>query len=961
MLMVLMTFAAALQAGTMEEQVQQAIRKAGAQWHTGSSWVSSLTPQEFRRLCGTSLRVPEGPQPLILFPKSAALPSRFDWRRNNGHWVTPVRNQGACGSCWDFSAVAQVETWYQIVNSNLNSGIDLSEQFVLSCGGAGTCQGGSVEGALSFFQHTGVPMEACFPYRANDKLDCSGACADWASQAVTIPGWGYVTLNEILIDNLKEAVYRHPVSASYTVFEDFQLYGGGVYEHVWGNIVGGHAVLIVGWDDDERCWIVKNSWGADWGEEGYFRIRWGDSGLGSYAPFVYDSRVENALLVDAEALSFTLTAGDKLQTSITLTNIGSHSVEFALFDSEVPRVFHITPFNAYDDFSWWCANPVIGGYANHWLQFLETPPIDLSTASRPQLNFMAYWNIEPPAGTDPPWDGWDGFNLWVSVDGSTFTVLEPQSPAYTCRSLWSFGHSEQGWNMGVGIPGWAGKSGGWVPVKVDLTPYRSLNTVIRFAFASDMGFSTLDDASMWGLFIDRIVVADGQSVLFVDEGENTSNMRRSGFGSAPAEWLNLSPGIGTLPPGGSQRIDLIVSAEKASPDEYEGYLHIECNDTALSGRKFPVTLQVNAAPVDAAVFARPALSERLFVGDSIRPTAMVRNLGSSLLNDLQAFCRLKGADGEQTDSLQLASLPTGAFRRVEFSPFMMPDTGWFRLEYGVVPPVGDALADNDTASIRLYCTPLVDDFESGPAAWTMAGGWGVTDSYGARSGRAAAHCSGGTIPYKMSMNAVMRLNRSFNIGRLDSLRIVFWASAFVEDEGDQCLVEISTDSQSWTTVYAFGGQRLRYERHDVSLMPFLKAGDRELQLRFRFVSNGSGESVGVFIDDVHFYGRLRALPAVVENARSRPERRSLLRSYPNPFNGAARIDYFLDAPARVELAVYSLNGRLVQTLIDQHQEAGEHSALWQPRHEATGVYFLRLKAATADRVYETVQKTMVIK
>ena len=964
-LLIICLLIAPLYGKTTVELVEEAIRAQNAQWVTGTSWVSALSETEFAELCGTILEAPpDASERLLTLTSSESLPARLDWRNNSGNWMTPVRNQGGCGSCWDFSAIAQVEAWRQIYANTPNSGIDLSEQFVLSCGNAGSCEGGLVERALSFIQENGVPPEKCFPYQANDKLPCSDACADRQSQAVTIPGWGYVTLNEILIDHIKEAVYRHPVSASYTVFQDFQLYGGGVYEHVWGDAVGGHAVLIVGWDDEGQYWICKNSWGANWGENGYFRIKWGDSGMGTHVPFIYNSPARDAVSFSVDSLNLTLTAGEERQVALTLTNKSAGALEYALFDSEVPRVFHVSTFNAYDDFSWWCANPAVGGYADHWLQFLDTPIIDLSAAAEPQLQFMVFWAIETPEGAFAPWDGWDGANVWISTDGGgTFQVMQPIAPAYTCESLWAFGEPEQGWNLGTGIPGWAGNSKGWQRATFDLRPYRSAQTVIRFAFASDMGFSTLDDASMWGLFLDRIEISDGAAVLFSDEGNDQTTLKRTGFGDSPAQWITLGAGIGVLPPGAGKEIALQISAKELCAGDYAGALKVASNDAGAADLQLPIRLTVTPPTVDAAIFARRTVAERLYVGSTLTPAALVRNLGLSPVNQASVLCEIRqGDDIVFAESLTLRCIESQEYLRIDFAEWTLPDTGFFEIDFRLAPITDDVNAENDASSFTIYCTALVDDFELGADAWEMAGGWGVTNLYGSRSGKFAAHCNNGVLPHRPNMNAVMTLKESLAIHKVDSVNISYWASAHVEIGKDMCLLEISTDSRLWTAVDTVSNQNIRYEQRVVELTRFLRPEHTHLWLRFRFISNESDESVGVFIDDVHFYGRPKNIAAAVAtSAQPSPQMIALHHNYPNPFNGATRIAYTLSAPAWVEVSVVNLSGRKVGTLIQEPQSAGLHEVVWNPVDQASGIYFYKITAASDGAVFETMKKMLLIK
>jgi len=320
------------------ELIQKAIEEKGASWVAGETWVSQLSDIERKQLCGSWLEAPaDAASRLITLAPMSNLPPVFDWRNNNGNWVTRVQDQGQCGSCWAFSAVGQVEMWWMIKNARQDTMLDLSEQFVLSCSD-GTCDGWWTGQALDFIRETGIPLETCFEYYASDAISCSSACNNWQEQAVSFPDWGYITLENDIIQNIKNAIYRHPISASFTVYEDFQSYHGGVYEHVWGEYDGGHAIVIVGWNDYEQSWICKNSWGSSWGEQGYFRMKWGECGMGEYIPFVYDAVTENnPVLVFPERLDFSLTVGDSAYKTFTIANYGAETVEYAVIGNDIPR------------------------------------------------------------------------------------------------------------------------------------------------------------------------------------------------------------------------------------------------------------------------------------------------------------------------------------------------------------------------------------------------------------------------------------------------------------------------------------------------------------------------------------------------------------------------------------------------------------------------------------------------
>ena len=577
--------------------IRQAIAEKGAAWKADENWVTRLDPAERDQLFGA-----EQPEHMLLknitvldIPAPAMLPRTLDWRDNNGNWVTAVRNQGGCGSCWAFSAVGQVESWWKIYNTMPDSAIDLSEQFLLSSGEAGSCGGGQVTAALDYIQQTGLPPEWCMTYQATDTIPQDEVYPGWEQYKVTIPAWGYITGFDASVENIKNALQYHPVSASFTVYEDFNYYSGGVYEHVAGEEKGGHAIVIVGYSDSDSAWVCKNSWGPYWGENGYFRIKWGQCGIGQYLPFIWDgTSAPGSFYAQSDTVSFELKQGESQTVTLSLVNSGQSPVEFAALKESVPIVFHPNTFNAYQDTSWWCGDPGLGGYANHWLQYLDTPVLDLNGTAAPQLSFQAYWSIEDPAGTDPPWDGWDGCNVWISTDrGETFSVIDPVNPFYTCRHLWSFGHPDQGWNMGENIPGWAGQSGGWVDVRFDLSPWNnSSDVVIRWAFASDKGFCTADADTITGFFLDNLCVADGIDVLFFNNGSTQESMETRGFGEAEAAWITVENGVGTIGAGQMYDMDITVSAKGLRTGNYRGYISFSTNSSVPHGQRIPVLLNV---------------------------------------------------------------------------------------------------------------------------------------------------------------------------------------------------------------------------------------------------------------------------------------------------------------------------------------------------------------------------------
>ncbi|MDP8205495.1 MAG: T9SS type A sorting domain-containing protein [Candidatus Electryonea clarkiae] len=176
----------------------------------------------------------------------------------------------------------------------------------------------------------------------------------------------------------------------------------------------------------------------------------------------------------------------------------------------VGTAWHTSDFGAYDDgTSWWCGDEDIEGYNNHWLQYLESPELDLTNAVGADLalTFMMYLDCEGTGEEPAGYDGWDGANAWYSTDGGDeWSVLEDPDPEYGSESLYSFG-SEFG--MGPGIAGWNGNMDHeWMDVEFSLEDFAGeASFMVRFAFSADPGSATPDEGYL-SFFIDDILISD---------------------------------------------------------------------------------------------------------------------------------------------------------------------------------------------------------------------------------------------------------------------------------------------------------------------------------------------------------------------------------------------------------------------------------------------------------------------
>ncbi len=262
------------------DAVRRSIEMKGYDWMAGKTSLSGLSDEEFLALCGTRLPAEVEKRFMGLDSKRLSVkapgmaPSSWDWRDYG--MVSAVKDQDGCGSCWDFAAHGALEA---VLLQNEGIEYDLSEQQILSCrtGGFG-CDGGWYSWAWKYIGENGSVTEACMPYQADDAVPCT----DHLCNAVASNGGWVDIANDV--DAIKQEVLISPVATTFTVYADFRYYTGGCYEHADEEPIN-HAVVIVGWDDamcdGEGAWLIKNSWGEDWGLDGYFWIKYGSCRVGN--------------------------------------------------------------------------------------------------------------------------------------------------------------------------------------------------------------------------------------------------------------------------------------------------------------------------------------------------------------------------------------------------------------------------------------------------------------------------------------------------------------------------------------------------------------------------------------------------------------------------------------------------------------------------------------------------------
>ena len=266
--------------------VMATFKEENSLYQTGITKFSDLTKQEFAKIylnLNYDAMAMANFDPTIVKVSNAA-PAAYDWR-DYGR-VSPVKDQGSCGSCWAFSTVANLEGLYYA-----NKGVmkTFSEQMLVDCDTSDSgCNGGLMEYAFTWLKKNGgIMTDTDYPYKGV-KSTCRSDKSKYVDMTITgykKLGSSWSTWSAVDEDEVKEFLYETGPLAIALNADPLQTYSSGILDVTSTKCPTSginHAVTLVGYGTENNVayWIVKNSWGTSWGEKGYFRIRRGNGTCG---------------------------------------------------------------------------------------------------------------------------------------------------------------------------------------------------------------------------------------------------------------------------------------------------------------------------------------------------------------------------------------------------------------------------------------------------------------------------------------------------------------------------------------------------------------------------------------------------------------------------------------------------------------------------------------------------------
>ena len=330
--------------GDTLEDIRAKIEYNGYDFTVERTWVFDMSAREKRAfLTRRPPLFPEasdgygGQDPLVSILGERQLPASFDWRSYNGHsYIGPVRDQGACGACYAFGACAAAEGVYNLANGLYDGNCaDFSEAFIAFClsdvySGFDGCDGSDYDyqeftGLVDY----GVCNDDVYPYSDHEQ-NCRASA--WDAPRTRFQSWHRVGCNDTAA--IKTAIMTYGVvGAAVDVGNAFEAYSGGVYQDSSTTCSSSpcyytptnHIIALVGWNDNggDGYWILRNSWGTNWGESGYMRIKYTSARVGCETVYlVYEKMVSTTYVDPAGSCGGNTPCHTTIQAAIDAVNEG---------------------------------------------------------------------------------------------------------------------------------------------------------------------------------------------------------------------------------------------------------------------------------------------------------------------------------------------------------------------------------------------------------------------------------------------------------------------------------------------------------------------------------------------------------------------------------------------------------------------------------------------------------------
>ena len=510
----------------------------------------------------------------------------FDWRTMRG--VTPVKDQGNCGSCWDFAATGAFESSILIAD-----GVewDLSEQQVLSCNtGGSSCSGGWMEDAYDLFMDYGAVEESCMPYEADDTVPCTQEdCVPMAH----LLGFEDIPNN---VNSIKNALLNGPVSTTFMVYSDFYW---DCYWHEPADELN-HAVVIVGWDDDmcggQGGWIVKNSWGTGWGDEGFFYMPYNSCGIGRYTQRPLFEGGVPELSYSPDSISLSVPRHESEIRTVEISNLGDGNLNYYLQARQILDQ---------DGFGYFCLDSdSTEGPEFGWIDISSIgqvidfgADIDDGNSGPLDMGFDLDFYGNAFRSINVCTNGWASFTDGSCVEYGNVGIPDPEPPNNMLAVFFDDLNLENGgeayfytnnsdsaiitWQN---VPDW--RQEGIFTFQIILVAPKS----ITYQYNS-MGPGRLNECS--------IGMENGDGTIGIEVARNESYVRNRlaiEFDWAPLpvplDWVSIRNGTGAVLPGRTMDVEVTFDAGDLDVGTYEAILRLACNDPENTVSDIPVVMQV---------------------------------------------------------------------------------------------------------------------------------------------------------------------------------------------------------------------------------------------------------------------------------------------------------------------------------------------------------------------------------